>query len=322
MKLLRVTKILGWDISGLDILKGGAHSEIFVVQVGNEQRVIKILGGKRKPMSLDEAEMLKGHLGTYHGLLSRAGFRMPELLELKLFENLQRSSYEIIYATSYVGQDIESTELKGGSEVECVRLSEEILTELDKLFEQREGDDLEIGIDPKPQNFTRKIPGGPLHFTDTMPPRYRINGRVAVMDYPLPPKGLPWDTVYYKVLTVKGILTVLANQLGRIRPDLFHGFWDLVSKKAQQMGFEEDFGENSRLWKFWKGDRQIREEIIRSLGQRGDDIDLLRGIIVVLGHEGRMVQNEVDSLFWLCHIDDYVGEDIFPTFLQLFLNRL
>lgn len=303
------------------ILKGGAHSEIFSVLVSDDWRIIKILGGKRKPMGHNEADMLRSHLGSYHHLLAQAGLRMPEIFNLELFENPQRSSWEIIYATSHVGEDVETTEFKKGSKTDCLRLIEEILVELDKLFDHRDGESLDIGVDPKPSNFTR-ISGGPLYFTDTMPPRYRIGKQVAVMDYPVPEKGLPWDTVYYKVLTVSGVLTVLANQCGRIRPDLFPDFWGLVSHKAKQLNCDAEFGEDSRMWRFWKGNRQVREGIIKSLGQRGDDIDLLRGIIVILGNEGRMPQHEVDSLFWLCHIDDYVGSDIFPVFLQLFLNRL
>ncbi len=297
-KILERLKING-EVS---LLPSGYHSSVILVAQNGFKQVIKVIS-KRELNSIKVADQLARDIQAYSNLLQKIGLPTPDV-KVELISN--GSIWDIVVISPFCGHDI-SNDISDGSESLCLESIDKILLPMGLIFKQQlELDDfeLQIGIDPKPSNFTLDE-NGAIYYVDLMPPRYRRDG-VALVEFPPPVSKNAEALAYFRHYDMRGLLFVLQTQLCRLR-------FDLRPQILEKLWlFSEQFcsGRLSHYLKQIPSSRFIsalpknREEIISLI--RRDDMYEMRDIALQLAFENMDLYSlkEIESIFQLSHFFD------------------
>jgi len=283
----------------VDLLPDGFNSIVKLILYNGSNYVIKIIGSKKDPLSKSDAEELLADLEVYHKLLAGTGINMPEILKSEVISaDGTPGQYVIAQLLPFVGCNVESIFRNGNlQEVrEClVKMWAEVLC---PLFSQRHNGTthLEIGIDPKPANFT--LHNDEMYFVDLMPPRFRKYG-IPLVEYPVPVTVEGQEVGYHKHFTVAGMLRVLYLQLCRLRPQFHAMFYctlrllleDMDAGRADFMEYIEMIPDVSTL---------SSEFILEKISKTACPYQIRCLAVNLLGHD----QNLLERVFQLTHFED------------------
>lgn len=299
MHPIEILRSLRMSARSVEFLPGGYNSDVTAVVDNGVKKVVKIIGGKKEPMSEHEARCLAADLIAYHEALTATGLRIPELEAVKLFENRVRAGFEVVEVCAFRGYAVDR-ELRESSR-QAPELFREISTAmLPVLCRRISNGDLDIGIDPKPENFTRERKN--LWFVDTMPPRYRKGG-VVLVEYPAPKTRIGQRIGYLRHFTLSGVFTVLRTQLGRLCPRLY----ERITRIADHFVSTNFPDEAIR-------DRAVEEIVtrqrIRSVNQcTSADVYVLREVACHLASKSSALgKHWLGQIFDLTHFEDGVSD--------------
>ncbi|MDD2807306.1 MAG: hypothetical protein PHW95_02175 [Patescibacteria group bacterium] len=280
----------------VELLPSGFYSSVVLVVENGHKKVVKLI---RKPELNEQAiaQQLGDDIVAYGAELLRRGVRSPQV-KVRLLGDVGEG-WDVVVEAPFQGTDVAHLLLEA-DESDSVRLTRGMLGMISALFDYplESGFELQIGIDPKPDNFTVSETGE-MHYIDLMPPRYRRDG-VPIVEFPEPTTDIGKKVAYYRYYDMRGILTVLRSQLCRNRFDLRPLFRRLIAEfAAQYPGLGRHMG-LSVGEVFVDANLSGRLAIIEALA--GDDMYAMRDIVTQLAFENPLYRHPcIDKVFHLSH---------------------
>lgn len=280
-------------------LPSGYHAEVFRIETGASAEVLKVIS---KPELADSqlAHQLVADMALYAAELQRIGVRSP-MIKTELLQSAQQR--HLVITSPYCGVDV-SKAIATAPLSHSLQIVSDILGLLRQFFLHPlmpKSLELQVGVDPKPANFTRDSENQ-LNFVDTMPPRARRDGQ-PIVEFPKPQSAEGCRVAYFRHFDMRGILIVLQTQLCRLRPHDRSKFCTLIRQFATEfhgnglVTFLDQFVGT----RFIQADRDSRIEIIDSLGT--DDMYEMRDICAQLVEENPEVYDQeiLERIFHLSH---------------------
>jgi len=269
----KVLTQLGYN-GNLTRLPSGYHAKVFLLNQSALPVVLKIIS---KPELADGqlARQLLADMGLYADELRRIGVQSPSIDAQLLFSDGQ---WHLVITSPYRGLDVSTTIASAPAE-HSLNVVTDILTLLRQFFLHpvaTQSLELQVGVDPKPANFTRDEQNQ-LNFVDTMPPRARRDGQ-PIVEFPIPQSAAGYQVAYFRHFDMRGILVVLQTQLCRLRPQSRSEFRSTIRQFADEfrgnglVTFLDEFAGT----RFVAAGETGRLEIIESLGT--DDMYEMRDI--------------------------------------------
>lgn len=289
----------GVDLGGhLSIIPGGSHST--VVLMGDV--VLKVVADKKRPMNEETARGFAEAMIRYDELLQRAGLHTPTPIEVEVVRNVDTGIWTIVQRAPFAGRDLAvllREEKPEAVEASVAQLIAVLRSPLHAVFR---GNELYVGIDPKPANFTRDWLGV-LSFVDLFPPRYRDDDGQVYVEYPEPTTAAGQEVAYFRHFDRRGILLVLLSQLSRLRPELRAFFKRKVWAFADEF-YLGDWFRDSVVEKFLAADEASRCRII--LGLTAKHLYDMREIAceLVAASGGFYTRDDLDRIFHISHFND------------------
>lgn len=293
-------------------LKPGFHSSVYRAAA----RLPYVVKEIRKDIVATEldAHSLGQDIHRYALELKRLGVNAEPPREVHVRED--EHGWSITTVDDYAGPDLR-TVIQDGTEEIVLRAVAQILGVLGILYQHPFSDpfhapglELEVGIDPKPENFAANPVDASPAVVDFIPARYRRLGE-PLTEVPPPRTEAGRRAAYLRHYHMGAILTVLLSQLCRLRPDLHDPIAQAIHTFAR--GFERnglaEYMDRFPGSVFVQTDRfDQREQIIAGLGM--DHIYAFRYLACYLAAKSPELYGkpQVEKVFHLTHFEDALPE--------------
>ncbi|MBI4415329.1 MAG: hypothetical protein HY566_03795 [Candidatus Kerfeldbacteria bacterium] len=290
-------------------VRSGSHSVVHRTHLNGHGGPVIIKEIRKKFPSAADISALGRDVVEYANRLNRCGVATPQ--PIAVFPVIEGDTCYLTTVDPFVGDDLEVAITSGEREV-CLRAVDdllEVLLRLSSRCTEPDGCELEVGIDPKPANFTRDDSGA-VHYVDLMPPRWRKNG-YPMVEYPAPRSEFGQQVAYFRHYDLRGLLVVLRTQLCRLRPTLRPLFVERLQAFTQRLP-----GEVARYHTSFAGtrfsslDRQGRLALIGKLtdGQIYEMRDIACQLAYEQTHNHGAADGFLEQVFHLTHFYDDVPD--------------
>ncbi|MBI5466513.1 MAG: hypothetical protein HY974_04465 [Candidatus Kerfeldbacteria bacterium] len=306
MYLPHFVKHLFGDIQ-LEPLEGGYNSEVTLISHPHHL-VVKLFGGKKGiDLTPDGAVTLAMQIARYRTLLHQAGIIVPDFLDWAISRDELDGKMYLAVVEPYCGVNTAQV-LRGATTTEeGMRVLRGILDAIAPLLTAISSiEHPQVGIDPKPENFTNG--GSPYTFIDFMPPRFR-EGDTYLVEYPQPTTELGYTLGKWKHFTVQGICTILLTQLARIHPKYFELFRAEISTWLEVNGHGSECS-------YFVGLGRVDREYIAQLENPYE----MRLVMCALASRNGASPPLVDQFFRLTHFEDKLTDHVVSEALRILLT--